>query len=247
MARAKNTTRAEARRRSRAESRAELDAARLDEHVDEPADAPAAPVAAERRPGFRLPNFRQDLRDLPRILTSRRAMIIPPAMLIAGFVLQLVVIAGALPTALGIPMPLAENGWMSFAEVAALYVQVFFFPPALLTFFLAGYLAPRASYLVGALYGLLAGLMWAVLVFATPLPILDGAEGIDRPSAAGYFLLLNLAYGTFAAAFAAWYRDFLRRMRDQGMARRADREAQERAKRREQRHEDRRAVKRTGR
>lgn len=244
MARAKNTARAEARRKARIESRAELDAAQQDDLTTADgatgaAGTPATPPA--RRPLLSLPNFRQDLRDLPRILTSRRAMVVAPLMLIVGFVLQLANSRGALPADYGLPFPLAENGWVSFATVGDFYVQMFFLPPALLTFFLAGYIAPRASYLIGALNGLLSGALWSILFVTSPLPTDSPLGGqTDTMALVGYVFILNVAYGTFAAAFAAWYRDFLRRMRDQGVARRAEREAQERAKRREQRQADRR-------
>jgi hypothetical protein len=248
LARAKNTARAEARRRTRALTRAEIDDAEL-EAADEAVTADdEAPAAEARRPafGFRLPNFRQDLRDLPQILTSRRAMVLAPLMLVLGFALQLASAYGVLAADYGVPIPLI--GWISFLGLAEIFVQMFFLPPALLTFFLAGYIAPRASYLVGALLGAVSGAMWSILVLTTPpttgTPL---ASESDPGGLMVYLFALNVGYGTFAAAFAAWYRDFLRRMRDQGTSRRADREAQERAKRRDQRQEDRRALKKSGR
>ena len=41
--------------------------------------------------------------------------------------------------------------------ILLLYVQFFFIPPALFTFFIAGFVAPRASYLFGLAYGVIAG------------------------------------------------------------------------------------------
>jgi hypothetical protein len=245
LARAKNTSRAEARRRARSLTRAEIEADELEEIEEEP--AAAAPAATERRTlGFRLPNFRQDIGDLPQILTSRRAMVIPPLMLLLGFVIELARPTGALTDAFGLPIPLV--GFISFLGLADLYIQVFFLPPALLTFFLAGYIAPRASYLVGALLGAVSGAMWSILVLTTPQTTATPLAGeTDTGALVLYLFALNIGYGTFAAAFAAWYRDFLRRMRDQGTSRRADREAQERAKRRDQRQGDRRALKKSGR
>jgi hypothetical protein len=245
LARAKDTARAEARRRARAALRAESGADRA-EAADATADAEATTAQPARPSAFKLPNFRQDLRDLPRILTSRPAMAVAPFMLALGFVLQLASSRGALPADYGLPIPLV--GFMSFLAIGELYIQIFFLPPALLTFFLAGYIAPRASYLVGALLGLLSGIMWVILVATAPLPGDPPLAGEGDVASLGLYLVaLNVGYGTFAAAFAAWYRDFLRRMRDQGMARRAQREADERAKRREQRQEDRRALKKAAR
>ena len=136
MARAKNTSRAEARRRARAEARADLDATRqlADEEEQPTTTADATDAAPAPRPSaFRLPNFGQDIRDLPAILTSRRLMAVPPLILVIGFLLQLGIDAGAIPTRHGLPMPLAANGWISFADVALLYIQMLFLPPSLLT------------------------------------------------------------------------------------------------------------------
>lgn len=252
MARAKNTARGEARRRARLEARAELEAAREQaaaQEEDARAVSSDSPAVEPRRSAFRLPNFRQDIRDLPQVFRSRRAMAIPPLMLVVGFALQLGSDAGVIPTRYGVPMPLAANGWISFAELALLYVQLFFLPPTLLTFFLAGYLAPRASWLVGLVLGVLSAMLWGVVLTVHPLgaaALMDGQSG-DLLAVVGYFFVLSVGYGTFAAAAAAWYRDLLRRMRDQGIARRTEREARERAKRREQRQDDRRSLKRSAR
>jgi hypothetical protein len=241
LARAKNTTRAEARRRSRTATRQERE---RDEHLD--AGATEADGASEeesrptRQPLFRPPNFREDLRLLPQILTSRRLLIVPPLMLIAGFVATYLLAVDAMP----------EN----IADLAWMYVYIFFVPPALLSYFIGGFLAPRASYLVGLLLGLFSGLLLSALLFGTGIGygVAEGGEpGLvivpdeARLSFAIGYLGTGALYGTFAAAFAAWYRDFLRRMQAQGQARRAEREAKERAKRREQRQEDRKTVRRS--
>jgi hypothetical protein len=120
-----------------------------------------------------------------------------------------------------------------------MFVQFFFLPPALFTFFVAGFLAPRASYLVGLIYGLIGGAMW----FAAFTP--SGAV----PDSSTFVALLATAivqgalYGTLAAAFAAWYRDFLRGMQERGKVRRAEQEAKLRAQRRDERQESRRVAK----
>jgi signal transduction histidine kinase len=223
LARAKNTSRAEARRRSRATLRAEQEA---NEELEEPTEP--QPAAQTRPSFFNPPRFREDLRLLPQILTSRRLLIVPPLMLILGFMLVMV----------------SDQLVGDLVGIADLYVQLFFLPPALLTFFLAGFIAPRASYLVGALLGVFSGVLWAIIIFAGQAAAADPVTdpNADVLAVTGYLFMLNVAYGTFAAAFAAWYRDFLRRMQAQGQARRAEREAKERAKRREQRHEDRKTT-----
>jgi len=227
LARAKNTSRAEARRRARAATRTEHDA-----ETRELTAESEQPAQDQPRPSFfNPPRFREDLRLLPRILTSRRLLIVPPLMLLIGFALTMM--AGQL---------VGEA-----AAIADLYVQLFFLPPALLTFFLAGFIAPRASYLVGALLGAFSGLLWAIIIFAGLTTAADPVTDPQADAAAvtSYLFVLNVGYGTFAAAFAAWYRDFLRRMQEQGRARRAEREAKERERRREQRRGDRQSVRRT--
>jgi hypothetical protein len=234
LARAKNTSRAEARRRARAAERHELETPELDEELTE--DAAEAP----RRSMFQMPNVREDVRLLPKILTSRRLMVVPPLMLAAGFVLTYLLAVGAL----------AE----SVMDIAWMYIYIFFVPPALLTYFIGGFLAYRGSYLVGLVLGLLSGALLALLLFTTGVGYGVGEGGEPglvivpedvRASFALGYLGTGALYGTFAAAFAAWYRDFLRRMQEQGKARRAERDARERAKRRDQRQEDRKTARRT--
>ena len=62
------------------------------------------------------------------------------------------------------------------------YIQFFFAPPALFTFFLAGFFVPRGAYLVGFIYGLIAGVIWSVgFVLAGPVAV---TEGGSTPTAA---------------------------------------------------------------
>ena len=236
MARAKNTSRAEARRRTR-------ETARADQFEAESADDAEAIEAAEtettqtpeRRSMFRIPDFRADIRALPQIFRSRRLLWVPALLLLGGFAIILVL--PALPS--------------SIAGIADLYIQFFFIPPALFTFFVAGFVAPRASYLVGFLYGVFASILWSMVILWA-----DGGLGTATTGTAGTattsadplvvvsnMLVIGAMYGTLAAAFAAWYRDFLRNMQERGRQRRADQEVKERAKRREERQESRRIVK----
>ena len=158
----------------------------------------------------------------------------PLLLLLAGFVLQLVLY--------GLPIEIGQ--------IANLYIQYFFLPPTLFTFFLAGFLAPRGSYLVGALYGILAGLLWGIIIIllGTNLVVAvpegtPAATTQDILGAIANVVVLETIFGTFAAALAAWYRDFLRGMSQRGQARRAEREAADRAKRRDERQQSRRVAK----
>jgi hypothetical protein len=222
LARAKNTERAAARRRARAAARA----AEREELEEQPEEA----VAAEepRQPMFTPPRFREDLRALPRMFRERRALWIPVILLVVGFALLYAYASNAVPPDLEGPV--------------LMYVQFFFVPTGLFTFFLGGFLATRASYLVGFLLGLLNGLLWLALIALDRSGVPGSTEGME-PIGTGAIVQLfvyALIYGTLAAAFAGWYRNFLRRMSERGRARRAEREAQERARRRDERRQARR-------
>lgn len=216
LARAKNTERSAARRRARA-------AARAAGQEPEEEVAPETLVQEPRPPLFTPPRVREDLRALPGMFRTRRALWIPVIILLVGFVATFAFYRDMVPAELAGPVEM--------------YIQFFFFPQALFTFFLAGFLAPRASYLVGLLLGLFNAALWAILIFGLGVAI---EPGIDPYVVASNFLLIGVLYGTLAAAFAAWYRNFLRRMSDRGRARRAELEARERARRRDERRTARR-------
>jgi hypothetical protein len=236
LARAKDTTRAEARRRTRELTRAEQLAA--DEaDLAEMDETPAETVPAPRPRMFKAPDVRGDLRALPSMFRTRRLLWVPLILLVAGMALTL-----------ALPGLSPEIG-----SIAGLYVQFFFIPPALFTFFLAGFFAPRASYLVGLLYGLLAGLLWSIVILGPGLGLLTAPGSTAAPGTPGAdaeplyivlnMLLIGALYGTLAAAFASWYRDFLRGMQERGKTRRAEQEAKLRAQRRDERQESRRVAK----
>jgi hypothetical protein len=192
----------------------------------------AAPAEEPRRPLFTPPNLREDIRFLPQMFRTRKLLWVPVLLLLVGFLLTYLAYLEQIPAELAAPVEL--------------YIQFFFVPYGLFTFFIGGFLAPRASYLVGFLLGLLNGVLWSILIFfGTTLPTAapDPTQPVADPgTAASQVLLVAVLYGTLAAAFAAWYRNFLRQMQERGKQRRADREAQERAKRRDER----RAAKRPG-
>src|SRR5262245_26730459 len=96
LARAKNTSRAQARRNHREQVRATGSGDVILEHeLVEP--IPEAP-----RPSmFRMPNVREDLRVLPEMFRTRKLLWLPFGMLLVTFVLALLWIQGVLPTDLG--------------------------------------------------------------------------------------------------------------------------------------------------
>jgi len=178
-----------------------------------------------------MPNIREDVRLLPSIIRSKPILFLPLVLFLVG---------------MGIFMALPGLS-AEMQGLAGYYIQFFFAPPALFTFFIAGFFAPRASYLIGFIYGLIAGVVWtiAVLVVGTQVdPAANPTAVIDPPGLFVNMMVIGVLYGTLAAALASWYREFLRGMQERGKARRAVKEVDERTRRREERAEARRVMKR---
>ena len=224
MARAKNTSRAEARKRTRDTQRADL-LAEEGEQIEEEAYVPEAPAA---RPSmFALPNFRADFRALPTIFRTRRLVWLPFLLVVVGFVLALLIYG----------MPVDLQTWV------ALYLQFFFVPQGLFVYFIAGFLAPRGSYLVGLLAGLASGVLYAIAILATEPVGIDAATQAGIQGDAVRSVIYGPILGAFAGGFAAWYRNFLRNMQANSNQRRAQKEVDARAKRREARQQTRNVFK----
>jgi hypothetical protein len=204
VARAKQTRRAEARRRYRqaniADGEPDLE---LDDDAAEPvptrsaakpaprpaSNAPARPsFTAAMRGAYHRANIREDLRHLPMLLRSRALM--------GGIIL---VLAGA-------SAQLAFPGYTGSAFAWELLVLP---GSALGPQLVAGFFAPRASYLLGFIVGIVQGVVFTVFVtqFASRLGTTMPGDQIGQ--------LLTLSFvtgpisGTLFAAAAAWYRRFL--------------------------------------
>jgi hypothetical protein len=186
VARAKRTDRAEARRRYRAqqaaqaqESGEDLDLVDDDEEPGagathpaqsrEPVRTPprraaATPPPPPTRPGigyafraaFRPANFREDLAALPQLIRHRSIWL--PALISIGTTVVLLVTGGR-------------------DVVSALIYQYFIVTPPIGAIFLSGFLAPRASYLTGAIAGLVGAACLAALVAASAGGNLGGLGG----------------------------------------------------------------------
>jgi hypothetical protein len=167
VARAKRTDRAEARRRYRAQL-AEQARDEIDDSTDEaeppigtgkplqPARQPATPGSAPVQPSgigyafraaFHQPNYREDIAYLPRL-------ILHPS--VWGPILVTIVTAGVF---------LATGGREIFSTLA---IQYFVAPPPIGAIFIAGFFAPRASYLAGGLVGLVSALVLAGMIAVAP-------------------------------------------------------------------------------
>jgi hypothetical protein len=218
VARAKRTTRAEARRRYRASLADPLEDD-LEDGDDE--SLPAAPAsrssggsaraatggpaasasAAAARPGvgaafrssFRPLDLRGDLRALPGLLRTR-AFLLP--LILAGLAVAIVPFA-------------PEN------SLVLLFFQYFAGAAPFGAAFIAGFLAPRASWLIGGLVAL-ATVGFEALAFTGHYGgLLDTIPGVSPADAKAVLLSQALTYGVpmsmFFAAAAAWYKRFLNR------------------------------------
>lgn len=217
MARAKNTSRAEARRNYRDQVRA----AGPDGIVEDDADVAAMPAPTRPRM-FQMPNIREDLRILPEMFRTRRLLWLPFVMLFVTFIAALLWIQGLLPT---------DLGWL-----VSLAVELLLRPTGLFVFFIGGFLAPRASYLVGAILGIIDGILWALLGFLVPGSSVTADGQLVTTGAALtlgdaiVFILVAMVVGILAASFAAWYRNFLRSSQERARQNRMAREQQQAAK-----------------
>ena len=200
VARAKRTERAAARRRYRAAT--EPGAFETDEGAASPdamdrTSTPARPSAAPVRIGIvaalraSVHPFRprEDLAALPSLVTHK-ALWLPVLVTIASTVA--VVATGGKDAVTGI--------------LFAYFVQT----PAIGGVFLAGFLAPRASWLLGAIVGLVAAVGYVAVLSLVPgalAPAAPGAAVVGSVAISAFFL--SPVMGALFASAAAWYRRFL--------------------------------------
>jgi hypothetical protein len=205
VARAKRTQRAEARRRYRSEQSL---AGQVEEVTEEPVTraptparssdppAPARPsVGNSFRAAFRPLDLRSDLRALPQLVRNK-ALWIPVALTLATTVAFVVVRPEGRTDILGI--------------VTVFMYQYFVVTPAIGGVFIAGFLAPRASWLYGVMVGLVAAACYSFLVLRGFIGVAPNVTTADlaRDVVLASFLLSPLI-GAFFASTAAWYRRFL--------------------------------------
>lgn len=199
MARAKRTERAAARRRYRAATEAEVvePGATDDEPATPRRPAPARStgeavrlgIGGALRASFHPLRLREDLAALPSLVTHR-SLWLPVLVTIVSTVA--VVVTGG------------KDAITPF--LFAYFVQT----PALGGVFLAGFLAPRASWLLGAIVGLVAAVGYVAILSIVPGAISPTAPGGAKLEEIAFsaFLLSPIMGGLFAA-LAAWYRRFL--------------------------------------
>jgi len=215
LARAKKTDRAEARRRHRAQVADETGASASGQTG---AASPSGSGTGAPPPGglfggilssIKRPDVLADLRAAPAVLLARPWILAPFGLVIVGAVL-------------------AATGNMASGSIEATAVALLLAQPTLL-YFVVGYLAPRGSYIFGAVLGLFAAVLYVVIVLNKLGP--DVAGG-DITSGALSYVLIQVMSGALFAGFASWYRSFLRTAGERNRQRSEERR---RAEQREQR------------
>jgi hypothetical protein len=202
VARAKRTARADARRRYRAEQGLPPESELESENAADVASttsparagAPAQParigIGAAFRQSFRPLDVRSDLRALPDIAIHTRALWVPVALTLFAAVLTAV-----------------TRG----VDLLSLFAfQYFILTPAIGGVFIAGFLAPRASWLLGVIVGLMSAVSYIVLGISGLLPagFAEPFAAQSTEAAASSLIISPIMGGIFASA-AAWYRRFL--------------------------------------
>jgi hypothetical protein len=214
LARAKQTNRAEARRRFRqasAQATTEGDESLETDVAGAPAaktrgTSPSAGSTPDRpslsgafRAAYHAPHYREDLAALPGLLTMRTPTRIPftrTTIQIPWFLVSAaLVVVGFLAL-----LPRTYEGYFVF--------QILALPPGgpTLPVLVAGFTATRASYLLGFLVGLLDAVLVVIGVSTSIIPTGSG-EGLTTDFLPVAFS--GLATSVLFAASAAWYRRFL--------------------------------------
>jgi len=210
VARAKSTARAEARRRYRVEQAAadgtELGPEGLETEATAStttkakaaAGTPAKPgtpagrvgIGTAFRDSFRPINLRADLRALPDIAIHSKALWLP-LLLTIGTTIAFYFTHGT--------------------DIVTKFLFAYFIQtPAIGGVFIAGFLAPRAAWLLGVIVGLVSAICYSALLFSMfSATLASGTSGTSAMDIATASLVLSPTIGALFAAAAAWYRRFL--------------------------------------
>jgi len=151
----------------------------------EPAARPG--ITASFRAALRPVDVRSDLQYAPTLILHTRAVWIPALAVIASGALALLVPSN---------------------QITSLLAQIFVAPPSLAGPFLAGILAPRATYLAGGIVGLVAAIVLIIAIVLIPTSLLS-AGNIDRGPIILYAIVVSPLFGLGVGGFAGYYRRFL--------------------------------------
>ena len=221
MARAKRTDRAEARRQHRERLREEMEALAAAEETGEAEDPAigvgkmksahdrpsrsgefANPVgrmgmAASAKAAFRQPTYIDDLKNL-RTLIFKSYAVWPIFVIVAA-------------AALFCFARVNKDTTVDNDPVIAISLQFILVPIPTLMPMLAGYLAPRATWLAGALAGGIGTSGYVALVIGANLKVVGSAR-IDSPGIIIEAVLASAALGALLGAASGWYKRFLNGM-----------------------------------
>ena len=219
MARAKGTDRAEARRRYRAIVKAQEEAEAGSEGQSTATATTATPGARSRgrasqalkpaapqpaqKPGllgaakaaYREAHYREDLRYFVPLVTRTHA--VWPTLLL---------------TIVAVPLALALKNTTDSPVLGA--VAFWLSPTPLLPSMIAGFLAPRATWLAGAINGFIvgAGLIVFLIVTNGQIPGVEKSAPQGLLSASVYIMATAVPFGAVLAAGTGWYKRFLAAM-----------------------------------
>jgi hypothetical protein len=219
VARAKRTDRAEARRQYRAylQDKQEAAAAEADDSVragDIGTSKPARirdlkPLVAVQPSGrlgifaaakaaYRTPHYMDDIRNIRSLVFHSKAV----------WPVLVVCVAGGAFSVFRI-----SSGASSTDPVLTAVFQFLFYPVPLVPPMIAGFLAPRSTWLAGVIAAFIAT-MTLVLVFAMTTITVPGYAGTLSStgllSITVQLLSTSLAFGLMMAALSGWYKRFLR-------------------------------------
>jgi hypothetical protein len=161
-------------------------------------------------------NLRSDLAYIPNLVLHTRAVWIPALATIASgayFLLR---------------TPLGSDG------IAVFLFQLFVIPPTIAGPFIAGILAPRATYIAGGIASFVGVLVFALAVATTPLESLTPsadpatpAAPIDRAAVIIQSAVISIPFGVLIGAAGGYYRRFLN-LSGAGARRRQEQQARQR-------------------
>ena len=218
MARAKRTDRAEARRQYRAYLAAQAEAQAAAEAEEVPAEDESAPTRPTRardaeiahKPGERLgimgsiraatrtPHYVDDLRNIGPLVVGTRAVWPVAAICVVSALV-------AYPR-------INSQTVVADDPILSVIFQFVLYPLPLLPPMMAGFLAPRSTWLAGALAAMISTVTLVALVVATQFKIEASTTTVTGANVLGItvsWLSVSLPFGALIGAASGWYRRFL--------------------------------------
>jgi hypothetical protein len=162
--------------------------------------APRPGFMSSARAAYHAPNYREDLALLPKLLVHW-SVLLSAALALVGTA----VIVGLGGTLTGSTTDSASSGTTTVAYLGSLLVSLFVGPPPFGAALLIGFMLPRATYLVGLVFGVFAAICLSVIILVQPV---DKMAGMTLQ-----YLVYAWVFGIIGSAFfasgIAWYKRFL--------------------------------------